>query len=104
MTTLSRRRFLETTALATAAWPLLGQAKTEKLPIGFSTLGCPKWEWPQILDFAQQHGFSAVELRGLKGNMDLPTSPEFAPDRIAQSKKDVAAHGLHISCVSSSAQ
>jgi sugar phosphate isomerase/epimerase len=57
----------------------------------------------KILDFAQQNGFSAVELRGLQGTMDLPSRPEFAADRIEQSKKDVSARGLRISCVSSSA-
>jgi sugar phosphate isomerase/epimerase len=86
-----------------AALPLLGAASAGRLPIGFSTLGCPAWEWGKILDFAQANGFSAVELRGLQGNMDLPSRPEFTADRIEQSKKDVAAHGLRISCVSSSA-
>lgn len=78
-------------------------AAAKKFPLGFSTLGCPAWSWDKILTFAQQHGFTGVELRGLQGNMDLPTCPEFGPDRIEQSKKDVAAHGLHISSVDSSA-
>ena len=75
----------------------------KNLPIGFSTLGCPAWSWDKILDFAQKHGFTGVELRGLLGNMDLPTCPELSPGRIEQSKKDVAARGLHISSVDSSA-
>ena len=97
----TRREFLQTAALA-AAYPLLGAASS-RLPIGFSTLGCPAWEWGKILDFAQANGFSAVELRGLMGSMDLPSRPEFAADRIERSKKEIAAHGLRISCVSSSA-
>ena len=100
----TRRQFIQTSAFATVALPLFWMAASrDKLPIGFSTLGCPAWEWIKILDFAQQNGFSAVELRGLQGTMDLPARPEFAADRIEQSKKDVAAHGLRISCVSSSA-
>ncbi|PYX81416.1 MAG: hypothetical protein DMG70_19520 [Acidobacteria bacterium] len=78
-------------------------AAANKFPIGFSTLGCPAWNWDKILDFAQQHGFIGLELRGLQGNMDLPTCPEFGPGRIEQSKKDIAAHSLHISSVDSSA-
>jgi len=35
--------------------------------------------------------------------MDLPTRPEFQLDRIAQSKREVAAKNLKIACVSSSA-
>ena len=101
----TRREFLQTSAMAAIAMPWLANAAaTTTLPIGFSTLGCPAWEWPKILNFAQQNGFSAIELRGLQGNMDLPARPEFAPDRIEQSKKEVAAHGLKISCVSSSAE
>lgn len=101
----TRRQFLQTSAIATLAVPLLGYTSSDqKLPIGFSTLGCPGWEWPKILDFAQQNGFSSIELRGLQGNMDLPARPEFALDRIEQSKKEIAAHGLHISCVSSSSE
>jgi len=85
--------------------PLLNAIpKTQDLPIGFSTLGCPGWEWSKILDFARDNGFTSIELRGLQGNMDLPSQPEFAPERVAQSKKDVALHGLKISCVSSSAE
>src|SRR5882757_3665742 len=101
----TRRQFIQTSAFVTGALPLFGMAASStRLPIGFSTLGCPGWEWGKILDFAQTNGFSAVELRGLQGDMDLPARPEFAAGRIEQSKKDVAAHGLRISCVSSSAE
>src|SRR5438045_1669206 len=100
----TRRQFLQTSTFMAAALPLFGATSGDRLPIGFSTLGCPAWEWGKILDFAQANGFSAVELRGLMGSMDLPSRPEFAADRIAQSKKEIAAHGLRISCVSSSSE
>ncbi|MGO9086061.1 MAG: sugar phosphate isomerase/epimerase family protein [Terriglobales bacterium] len=101
---LTRRRFLATSAFTLAALRTsLGATNPQRI-IGFSTLGCPAWEWTKILDFAQGHNFSAFELRGLQGTMDLPTRPEFQPDRLAQSKRDVAAHDLKIACVSSSAQ
>ena len=100
---ITRRKFVQYSAMATAALPLHASRTTNKrLPIGFSTLGCPAWEWEKILDFAKQNGFSAVELRGLQGTMDLPSRPEFAPGRIEQSRKEIAARGLRISCVSSS--
>jgi sugar phosphate isomerase/epimerase len=101
---MTRRRFIQYSAVAAAASPLFGSvAKDELLPIGFSTLGCPAWDWQKILDFAKQNDFSAVELRGLQGTMDLPSRPEFARERMEQSRKEVAARGLRISCVSSSA-
>jgi sugar phosphate isomerase/epimerase len=85
-----------------AALPVALHAADGRLPIGFSTLGCPSWDWMKVLDFAQQNGFASVELRGLSGTMDLPSRPEFADGQLEQSKKEIAARGLRISCVSSS--
>jgi sugar phosphate isomerase/epimerase len=100
---IARRDFLERLALILAALPGTIHAAGESFPIGFSTLGCPSWDWLKILDFAKQNGFAAVELRGLEGTMDLPSRPEFAAARLEQSKKEIASRGLRISCVSSSA-
>lgn len=106
MTQIARREFLQRLGITLAALPEIARARVmgERLPIGFSTLGCPSWSWSKILDFAQQNGFTAVELRGLQGTMDLPSRPEFADGQIEQSKKEIAKRGLHISCVSSSAE
>ena len=103
----NRREFLtlSSAALATAAFSplLMAKSPTSRIPIAFSTLGCPAWDLKKILEFAQQHGFSAIELRGLQGNMDLPSNPIFAPDRIAQTKSEIKAAKLKIASVSSSA-
>ncbi len=89
---------------APALSPLLfAKEPASRIPMAFSTLGCPAWEWKKILEFAQQHGFAAIELRGLQGNMDLPANPIFAADRIAQTKDEINAAKLRIACVSSSA-
>jgi sugar phosphate isomerase/epimerase len=104
----SRRRFLKELSVAVLAPPFVARAfsaetKKTKLPIAFSTLGCPAWNWTKILDFASQHGFAAVELRGLEGNLDLPSHPVFAGDRIEQTKREIRERQLKIVCVSSSA-
>lgn len=107
-----RRQFLQQTfsllSAAALAPKLLAaassEAKPSKIPLAFSTLGCPAWKWKKILEFAAQHGFSAIELRGLEGNLDLPAHPVFAADRIAQTKTEIRASNLKIACVSSSAQ
>ncbi|MEO6525008.1 MAG: sugar phosphate isomerase/epimerase family protein [Gemmatimonadaceae bacterium] len=65
-----------------------------RLPLGFSTLGSPKWDWIQTLDFAAAHGFAAVELRGLQATMDLSQRPEFQPGRIAQTKRELSDRQL----------
>lgn len=104
----SRRQFLKELSVAVLAPGLVAKAfsaetKKIQLPIAFSTLGCPAWDWTKILNFANQHGFSAIELRGLEGNLDLPSHPVFAPGRIEQTKREIQERQLKIACVSSSA-
>src|SRR6478609_5503688 len=67
-----------------------------RLPIGFSTLGCPTWDWLQALDFAAAHGYSGIELRGIKDTMDLPKTAEFQPERLAQTQRELKDRGLVI--------
>ena len=102
----SRRQFIKTLSVAVlsqVALPPLWAGAKIRIPIAFSTLGCPAWDWPRILQFAHQHGFSAIELRGLQGNLDLPSHTIFASDHIEQTKKEIRDHKLRIACVSSSA-
>ena len=77
----TRKEFLQTSSAL-----LLGAAfsktpfdlKKEKLPLAFSTLGCPDWDLKKITDFAKQHGYTGIELRGLKREIDLPKCPDFS--------------------------
>ena len=77
-------------------------ASAGRLPLGFSTLGSPKWDWIPTLDFAAAHGFAGIELRGLQQTMDLSQRPEFQPDRLAQTKRELAARGLSVPCLGAS--
>ena len=67
-----------------------------RYPISFSTLGCPKWTWQQVLDSAVSLGYAGVELRGLEGQMDLTLRPEFSARMIAATVADVESAGLVI--------
>ena len=99
----SRRQFLKGLSSAALA-PMIARAgKSPRLPLAFSTLGCPGWQWKKILEFASQHGFSAIELRGLEGNLDLPMHPIFAAEGIERTKREIRDSKLQIACVSSSA-
>lgn len=89
-------------AVGMGSW--MAETKGSPIPLAFSTLGCPTWEWTKILDFAAQHQFAAIELRGLGGKLDLPGLPLFGADQIDQTKKEIAERKLKIACVSSSAQ
>jgi len=75
----TRKEFLQTSALllgaAIAKTPFDG--KKDKMPLAFSTIGCPDWDFKKITDFARQHGYTGIELRGLKREINLPKCPEF---------------------------
>ena len=114
---LDRRQFLISAAAATTAVATgcaragMGTATTStayprptsRLPLGFSTLGCPGWSWRQVLDFAVAHDYAAVELRGLEGTMDLTQRPELAASRITEARRDLTERGLRVVCLGSSA-
>jgi sugar phosphate isomerase/epimerase len=102
--TSDRRQFLKLLSTAMLAPMAFGEGKPSRVPLAFSTLGCPDWEWKKILDFATQHGFAGIELRGLERNLDLPTHPIFAAERIEQTKREIAASKLRIANLGSSAQ
>ena len=75
-----------------------------RYPMAFSTLGCPKWEWKKILSVASENGYSAIELRGIMGQMDLTKRPEFTGTQLSASLKDLSALDLKISDLGSSAR
>jgi sugar phosphate isomerase/epimerase len=91
-------------ALAAAPAILRAQPRTSRLPISFSTLGCPKWTWKQVLDQASRLGYAAIELRGIQMKMDLPALPEFSGTGLADSIKDLDALGLKISDLGASSR
>jgi sugar phosphate isomerase/epimerase len=94
----TRREFVGTAAALLLPWEA-----PKKLPLGFSTLGCPTWPWPRILDFAAEHQFASIELRGIQNNMDLTKVPEFSAEHIGDARRQLEAHGLTVSCLGASA-
>lgn len=86
MNDFDRRKFLKATTLLMAApyIPTLFAMKKNKPLLSFSTLGCPDWNFKMITDFAVQHNYNGIELRGLLREMDLTKCPEFnTPQNIA---------------------
>ena len=102
MHTVSRRAFVST--LITAPAIVAARQRGPRLPLAFSTLGCPKWPWTRVLEQAAQMGYAGIELRGIEGEMDLTKRPEFQGTRLAQSVKDVAALDLRITDLGASAR
>ena len=81
----NRRKFLKATTLlmATPFAPKFFDVKKNKPLLAFSTLGCPDWNFQKIIDFAVEHNYNGIELRGLLRQMDLTKCPEFSPQNIA---------------------
>ena len=99
----SRRQFIGILATALSMPSLFSAgAAPKRFPLAFSTLGCPKWDWKTVLNRAAQWQYSAIELRGLEGEMDLTKRPEFQGDRIARTLQDLAFMNLRLSDLGSS--
>jgi sugar phosphate isomerase/epimerase len=83
----NRRAFLQSAAIlcAGAMVSYSFDLKKKKPLLCFSTLGCPDWSFSKITDFAVEHAYQGIELRGLNRQIDLTLCPEFnsAPNRQA---------------------
>lgn len=100
---IARRDFLGALATSSVAPTLARGRPQHRLPIAFSTLGCPAWDWRTILQEAEGMGYAAVELRGIQGEMDLPRRPEFQTSRLKDSLGQLSGRGLRIASLGSSA-
>jgi sugar phosphate isomerase/epimerase len=83
MKKLQRREFLQTASvlLAGAITSSGFRAKTDQL-LSFSTLGCPDWTFRQIVDFAAQHHYRGIEVRGILRQLDLAQCADFNKQNI----------------------
>lgn len=103
----TRKEFLQNSAiLLTAA--LTSSAFTfgkNKPLLAFSTIGCPDWNFQQIVDFAASHGYSGLEVRGIKRQMDLTKCDEFSsPEKIKATLSLMREKGLKFINLGSSAK
>ena len=104
MPNVTRRSFLTGIAGTVAMSRVIRAQSKPRLPIAFSTLGCPKWPWARVLEQASQLGYSGIELRGIQMQMDLPKHPQFTGSGLAQSLKDLDALDLKITDLGASAR
>lgn len=75
----TRRQFLQSsTVLVAAAFTGSSFDSKRHTPLlSFSTLGCPDWNFQQILNFASENGYKGIELRGILRELDLTKCREF---------------------------
>ena len=104
MSAISRREVLGILAASLAAPALLrAKGRGRRLPIAFSTLGCPGWTWPTVLDQADRLGYAGIELRGIQGDMDLTKRPELTGDGLKRTRRDLEARGIVVTDLGASA-
>ncbi len=106
-TDYSRRSFLQkSTGFLGLAFALSAFESGKKIPpLSFSTLGCPDWTYPAILDFAAKNGYSGIELRGIQRELELPSCPEFSSAAsIRQSLQAAKDRGLKFVDLGASAE
>jgi len=86
MKSINRRQFVQSSAIlaSSALMPIDLRPSRGKALLSFSTLGCPDWDFKQIIDFAVAHDYQGIELRGIKRQLDLLQCAEF---KDAESRK-----------------
>jgi len=70
--------------------------------MSFSTLACPDWTMPQIMQIAVDTGYDGIELRFVEGEDSLWKLAAFSGTQLAGTKRALTDHGLSISCVDTS--
>lgn len=91
----SRRQFiLVLGAGAAAAWR--SDAEPKDPPLAFSTMGCPEWDLETVFKRGREYGFEGIELRGIRGEMDLTRLPEFTPSRRKATLREAGDSNLRI--------
>lgn len=98
MKSTNRRAFLQSAALLLAGTMVSYSFdfKKKKPLLSFSTLGCPDWSFEKITDFAVQHAYQGLEIRGLQRQMDLTKCSEFSTTQSRKATvKLMQDKGLH---------
>jgi sugar phosphate isomerase/epimerase len=70
--------------------------------IGFSTLGCPSYTVEQVAAMARDHRFDGVEIRFIRGEVELAALEEFDSGRIAETRKVFDDAGVQVNCIDTS--
>ena len=91
----NRREFLKQSTSLLGLSTLDFVAPTKPL-LSFSTLGCPAWTFSQVLQHASANRYDGIEIRGIKGDLDLPNNPLFSASNIASTRREAENKKLKI--------
>ncbi|MBR6811795.1 MAG: AMP-binding protein, partial [Oscillospiraceae bacterium] len=71
------------------------------MKLAFSTLGCPDFDWPDLLAMAKDFGFQGIEMRGLGRTIFSLRGKPFLPENVAATAEQLRSLHLEIPCISS---
>jgi len=70
--------------------------------IAYSTLGCPDWNWKQLIERGTEYGYDGVEIRLIERETNLLIRPEFQASQLANRRADLADAGFQVCGLASS--
>ena len=104
---IDRRAFIRNAsalALSAAATGFIEPSARKKMPLSFSTLGCPDWDFDEVLSFASKNQYQGIEIRVIARQLDLPSLTIFnTPEKIRTARKKAEDSNLKIVNLGSSA-
>ena len=72
------------------------------MKLGFSTIGCPEWDWAEILGTAKDMGIDGIEIRGVEDELDPMKITIFDKEHLAKTRQQLAQAGIEIAMIASS--
>ena len=72
------------------------------MKLSFSTLGCPHYGIDEIINLAVSNGYQGVEIRAVKGTVDIAGLAEFKGNGLSETAKKFRDAGLEVVCVGTS--
>ena len=72
------------------------------MKLSMSTLGCPDWDFPTILQKYSALGADGIEVRVLEGHVEACDIPHFAAENRNATFNVLKDHGLELSCFGAS--
>ncbi len=70
--------------------------------LGFSTIACPAYDIGQVIALATAAGLEGIEIRFLRGTVDLPSLAELSPAHIAETRRRIEDAGHRVVVIGTS--
>jgi sugar phosphate isomerase/epimerase len=64
--------------------------------LGFSTIGCPNYDIGQVIAMARDNGYAGIEIRFLRGTVNLASLEEFSPAKIGETRRRFEDSGVEV--------